>query len=106
LRSASPPPPQFDTLSLHDALPILPRKLIRTECVPSFGILRESADEHCRIGPPYTTRPTRLFRRGIHSCEGRAARAALLLAHDARDRKSTRLNSSHVKSSYAVFCLK
>src|SRR5690606_40426066 len=25
--------------------------------------------------------------------------------HDA-DRKSTRLNSSHVKSSYAVFCLK
>src|SRR5690606_41480455 len=26
--------------------------------------------------------------------------------HNARDRKSTRLNSSHVKSSYAVFCLK
>src|SRR5690606_40189437 len=25
---------------------------------------------------------------------------------DNRDRKSTRLNSSHVKSSYAVFCLK
>src|SRR5207302_11054243 len=27
-------------------------------------------------------------------------------AVDARDRKSTRLNSSHVKISYAVFCLK
>src|SRR5690606_39932154 len=26
--------------------------------------------------------------------------------HDVRDRKSTRLNSSHVKISYAVFCLK
>src|SRR5690606_41778110 len=26
--------------------------------------------------------------------------------YDARDRKSTRLNSSHVKISYAVFCLK
>src|SRR5690606_41563986 len=26
--------------------------------------------------------------------------------HDQRDRKSTRLNSSHVKISYAVFCLK
>src|SRR5215475_3010556 len=26
--------------------------------------------------------------------------------HHQRDRKSTRLNSSHVKSSYAVFCLK
>src|SRR5690606_39288303 len=25
---------------------------------------------------------------------------------DLRDRKSTRLNSSHVKNSYAVFCLK
>src|SRR5699024_12325755 len=34
----------------------------------------------------------------------------LLLMHsfykDVRDRKSTRLNSSHVSSSYAVFCLK
>src|SRR5690606_41092842 len=26
--------------------------------------------------------------------------------HNLRDRKSTRLNSSHVKISYAVFCLK
>src|SRR5690349_11348680 len=26
--------------------------------------------------------------------------------HTARDRKSTRLNSSHVEISYAVFCLK
>src|SRR5207302_9944799 len=26
--------------------------------------------------------------------------------HASRDRKSTRLNSSHVKISYAVFCLK
>src|SRR5690606_41659386 len=32
---------------------------------------------------------------------------ALHLAPDReRDRKSTRLNSSHVKTSYAVFCLK
>src|SRR6266513_4707997 len=28
------------------------------------------------------------------------------LTIDVRDRKSTRLNSSHVSSSYAVFCLK
>src|SRR5690349_23338411 len=33
---------------------------------------------------------------------GRAGRAAAR----ARDRKSTRLNSSHVEISYAVFCLK
>src|SRR3712207_8425237 len=30
----------------------------------------------------------------------------LELAHDAGDRKSTRLNSSHANISYAVFCLK
>src|SRR5690606_12726182 len=30
----------------------------------------------------------------------------LFKLHGSRDRKSTRLNSSHVKISYAVFCLK
>src|SRR5690606_41994487 len=31
---------------------------------------------------------------------------AVLILHLKEDRKSTRLNSSHVKISYAVFCLK
>src|SRR6266699_4930960 len=35
-----------------------------------------------------------------------ASAAATVLAALAGDRKSTRLNSSHVRSSYAVFCLK
>src|SRR5690554_7590710 len=30
----------------------------------------------------------------------------LSISHKERDRKSTRLNSSHVRISYAVFCLK
>src|SRR5690606_39389140 len=34
------------------------------------------------------------------------AQLAVELAPEIRDRKSTRLNSSHVKISYAVFCLK
>src|SRR5690606_39524726 len=34
------------------------------------------------------------------------ARRSQYLISDSRDRKSTRLNSSHVKISYAVFCLK
>src|SRR5690606_41226485 len=41
--------------------------------------------------------------------QGQAARQGQLDAGDegfGRDRKSTRLNSSHVKISYAVFCLK
>src|SRR5699024_9829967 len=33
-------------------------------------------------------------------------RYSALAARAAQDRKSTRLNSSHVSSSYAVFCLK
>src|SRR5690606_41650373 len=59
---------------------------------------------------PYTT----LFRSEI--CIDLSHRPVALMngyADDAdktaevmRDRKSTRLNSSHVKSSYAVFCLK
>src|SRR5690606_41502374 len=40
----------------------------------------------------------------------RAVALAQVVGHErgaaARDRKSTRLNSSHVKISYAVFCLK
>src|SRR5690606_42158507 len=35
---------------------------------------------------------------------GRATLAHLSLGEQGQDRKSTRLNSSHVKISYAVFC--
>src|SRR5690606_41690585 len=35
-----------------------------------------------------------------------AGRVVLRVERDGEDRKSTRLNSSHVKISYAVFCLK
>src|SRR5215216_7361205 len=37
---------------------------------------------------------------------GRAERERVRLGADGRDRKSTRLNSSHQIISYAVFCLK
>src|SRR5438477_6580638 len=55
---------------------------------------------------PYTT----LFRSGRHrSWPGHQDRSRVLpRAAEAvvRDRKSTRLNSSHMSISYAVFCLK
>src|SRR5690606_41702134 len=38
--------------------------------------------------------------------QGHAAVRAPATKQTAKDRKSTRLNSSHVKISYAVFCLK
>src|SRR5690242_21066142 len=62
---------------------------------------------------PYTTL-FRSLRRGSPGAGGRAAAArsrargpgADRLLARLRDRKSTRLNSSHMSISYAVFCLK
>src|SRR5437899_5038367 len=55
---------------------------------------------------PYTT----LFRTARAAFSGDDERALALAARSARstraDRKSTRLNSSHLGISYAVFCLK
>src|SRR5207302_7009710 len=54
---------------------------------------------------PYTT----LFRSPSPPPAQRQRRGPLAAREDRRsstDRKSTRLNSSHVKISYAVFCLK
>src|SRR2546426_10474142 len=52
--------------------------------------------------PPSTTHPSRQRRAG----ERRAAHRSARRGPRARDRKSTRLNSSHLVISYAVFCLK
>src|SRR3712207_2980439 len=42
----------------------------------------------------------------IHNIELRPGQGALLVRSAGKDRKSTRLNSSHANISYAVFCLK
>src|SRR2546430_12651612 len=69
---------------------------------------------------PYTTlfrsHGLRLFLAGLnrmmrgqwHACAGTAESSPnqRIRRHCARDRKSTRLNSSHSQISYAVFCLK
>src|SRR3712207_7624874 len=71
------------TLSLHDALPIFSRvKRLHGE-VGACCIHRDclAVEGQCSIIQP-----------GLH--------------FGARDRKSTRLNSSHANISYAVFCLK
>src|SRR5690606_41710840 len=75
----------------------------------------------CRFGERHPPRP-RLLPRGAdrppHPFDRRGPRTAMnqkrpsatetedRLEVSSRDRKSTRLNSSHVKISYAVFCLK
>src|SRR5207302_9589628 len=75
------------TLSLHDALPIS-RSLRRCLSASPGGNFSRA-----KVLPRHV--PRRSQRRG--TWRGRTF---------ARDRKSTRLNSSHVKISYAVFCLK
>src|SRR5438874_8878784 len=61
---------------------------------------------------PYTTLfrschdVSALFRGSIHLGPFSAAAANCCGRGRERDRKSTRLNSSHVENSYAVFCLK
>src|SRR3712207_6153040 len=79
------------TLSLHDALPISP------------GLTRHYPP--CDNG--------RLRRRGTSDVAVRSAVGSGVdrsddqsTLYELRDRKSTRLNSSHANISYAVFCLK
>src|SRR5690606_41563403 len=89
----APTPTEIDTLSLHDALPISARVELRRRL------------RHPLVGRARGAR--RLPRRS--DAADRRARAPRVARHGAgaaADRKSTRLNSSHVKISYAVFCLK
>src|SRR5690606_41663924 len=94
-RSAAP---QISPLSLHDALPISdPRRA-------AAGSWRQ---EHRRARGRYPTvegdAPTAA---DPQAARPPARRFPLVAARRGEDRKSTRLNSSHVKISYAVFCLK
>src|SRR5690606_41611893 len=94
-----PPPAALSTLSLHDALPILPRHDPVAEpgsetlhlCLDALGHVHVAAVRDVTVGP----------RRGASVRCARRVPGCVL-----EDRKSTRLNSSHVKISYAVFCLK
>src|SRR5205814_7368236 len=99
--SLTPPsPPAPHTLSLHDALPI---------CLESPTV------STCMTGPleglPLDQRAALLPHElggVVRSAGGLARRTAPLPTSEGvdPDRKSTRLNSSHLGISYAVFCLK
>src|SRR5690606_41848330 len=91
------PPNAIYTLSLHDALPIY--------CVPVLPTpvnikirrrgsvqVQESFEIKIQFYRAYIGDSQTVAHNGVGSA--------------ASDRKSTRLNSSHVKISYAVFCLK
>src|SRR5207302_7063553 len=94
--------PQIYTLSLHDALPIYGRadhgRHEQPRAVPAGPAAKHDAGH--RPGPGREL----VVERGRRRADLQAAPWRQMARR--QDRKSTRLNSSHVKISYAVFCLK
>src|SRR5258708_22485782 len=77
------------TLSLHDALPISELALDDQALADNLG----------RAGHDFKVQSLQVGFQEVQPCQA-------LAAQQGRDRKSTRLNSSHQIISYAVFCLK
>src|SRR5690606_41215951 len=99
-------PPDISPLALHDALPIWDRQHQRGLRI-GVERLRRTRGWVARLGPRGAARARGASRDDAYP-DGRCAAARAPRARAAppvRDRKSTRLNSSHVKISYAVFCL-
>src|SRR5207244_13407327 len=89
-------------LSLHDALPIwLSRR--PPQAGPASYSSRQGRN---RQAPPSAPRNDQSADRSPQQRGARLHRSRPYSAHLRRDRKSTRLNSSHQIISYAVFCLK
>src|SRR5205814_9989091 len=94
--TASHPDPY--TLSLHDALPISP-------AVNGFGSATVTVTVN--DGQTQNNTSTRTFTvtvNGVNQAPTLDPIASVTVT--VKDRKSTRLNSSHLGISYAVFCLK
>src|SRR5207247_10460128 len=101
-----PPTPPISTLSLHDALPISCSSMARFRFTPSEPTAASAAMPRMMEQEKSRSR-LRLVRLSRHAivhvhAEKMCANELVLRG----DRKSTRLNSSHEWSSYAVFCLK
>src|SRR5690606_41437073 len=87
-------PTRLSSLSLHDALPIS-----RVSPVSLFATL-------VIVRPCETVETDSLSVSDAGAFRPSGATYSPLTVAVNTDRKSTRLNSSHVKISYAVFCLK
>src|SRR5207253_9497860 len=83
------------TLSLHDALPIYMKDVYWSPTLKRVGVF----GGHTNFGDPERYWDFRSLGHGSVNFE------EIIRALN-KDRKSTRLNSSHVAISYAVFCLK
>src|SRR5690606_41058967 len=98
-----PATPSISTLSLHDALPICFDHKINRGYRHELGSVADICDSKASL-PATVDRELCLHLVAAH--HGHARPGFHVEAIGPVDRKSTRLNSSHVKISYAVFCLK
>src|SRR5690606_41866739 len=100
--STAPPPTYISPLSLHDALPIL---LIATP-PPAVAYPQVAGSDRTSTSSLCALEQTSRLRQRRERYRLHPLRERVPLRTGVEDRKSTRLNSSHVKISYAVFCLK
>src|SRR5690606_41225578 len=79
---------------------------------PYTTLFRSRDEDRCRGGPDHAHPGSGRHDTGRRRAGGRDMEPSVAddvrggIRRAAQDRKSTRLNSSHVKISYAVFCLK
>src|SRR2546426_3304593 len=101
-----PPPTEIYPLPLHAPLPISGRpRVLRRGHGHAVRHVRPLHRDPLPAAPRRRHRdPRRCLSRRIR--EGHRRRGAAGSGSRWRDRKSTRLNSSHLVISYAVFCLK
>src|SRR5256885_11702120 len=94
-------PTEIYPLSLHDALPILQESPSILDGSPAPPAVSPKHAYGLLARLKYSTE---LKTASCTSCRGMPVLSTFVKA--VRDRKSTRLNSSHLVISYAVFCLK
>src|SRR5690606_40063303 len=101
-----PPPTPHYTLSLHDALPIFPTVVevyddktyhIIYKIEPAANLILKAIGKEKGSGSPNTSKVGSVTKDQVKQI------AEKKMADLNADRKSTRLNSSHVNISYAVF---
>src|SRR5690606_41897722 len=100
------PPTALSSLSLHDALPILAFTLLGQEFIPTLDE-RNLAMASQRV-PSTAVEQSIRMQRDVEAAIMKLPEVEVMfsktgtaeVATDPIDRKSTRLNSSHVKSSY------
>src|SRR5207302_10300614 len=95
--------PAIYPLSLHDALPILSVTTSRVEeLCGDLSRIRAPRGTELNARQWSTEAPLRMLLNNLDAEVAEKPQELIVYG----DRKSTRLNSSHVKISYAVFCLK